>query len=447
MQVTEVAADGLKRTFDVVVDAAEVTGARDARLGKLAREMRMPGFRPGKVPMSVVRSRYGASVLGEVLEEKVGEATQQVVTDRGLRPAQQPRVEPREFGEGQDLSFRIELEVMPEIPMPDFAAIEVERLRAEASDDEVEETLGNIAKRGGETEEITEERPAAMGDVVVVDFVGRARPRDEPEGALEEFAGGSGSDMPVELGGEGFIPGFADGLVGVRVGETREVEVAFPAEYQAAELAGRPATFTMTAKALRRPVAPVLDDAFAEKLGIEGGMAGLRERIRESIQQGYDQTARVRVKRKLLDALAERADFPVPQGMVQGEFDQIWAKVEEDTKAGRLDAEDTGKDEAMLRAEYRAIAERRIRLGLLVSEIGRTNGVKVEQDELLKGMRTEAQRYPGQERQVLEFFQKNPQAIENLRAPIFEEKVVDFMLELARVTDRTVPVAELRDVV
>ncbi len=444
MQVTEVAAEGLKRTFDVVVEAAEVAGARDARLGKLAREVRMPGFRPGKVPLSVVRSRYGASVLGEVLEQKLDEATRRVVDDRGLRPAEQPKVEPREFGEGKDLSFRIELEVMPEISMPDFAGIAVERLRAEAGEAEVDEMLAGFAERGGALEDVAEERPAAEGDTVMVDFVGRARPRDEPDGALAPFEGGSGDDMPVKIGGAGFIPGFAEGLVGIRPGETREVEVTFPAEYQAAELAGRPAVFTMTAKALKRSVPPVMDDSFAEKLGVSGGMDGLRAQIRQSIQQGYDQTARSRIKRLLLDALAERAEFPVPEGMVGREFDAIWSKVEADTKAGKLDAEDAGKDEAALRADYRGIAERRVRLGLLVSEIGRVNGVQVSQDELLRAMRTEAQRYPGQERQVLDYFQKNPGAIENLRGPIFEEKVVDFMLELASVTDRTVPAEELR---
>ncbi|MFT8242765.1 trigger factor [Roseomonas sp. BN140053] len=444
MQVTEVATEGLKRAFDVVVGAAEVDAARDKRLGQIAKELRIPGFRPGKVPMAVVKGRYGASVMSEVLEEQVNGATQKIVADRGLKPAQQPKIELQDFGDGKDLSFRVDLEVLPEIPMPEFGAIEIERLRAEPSDEEVDKALAGIASRNAQLEDITEDRPAQTGDVVVCDFVGRARPKDQPEGELEAFEGGSGTDMPVEIGGGNFIPGFAEGLEGIKVGETRHVEVTFPAEYQAAELAGRPAVFEITAKALKKPARPELNDEFAKSLGVEDGIDALRTQLREVIQREYDQASRLRVKRQLLDALADKADFPVPESMVESEFNQIWQRVEADMKAGKLDEDDQGKDEATLREEYRKIAERRIRLGLLVSEIGRTNGVQVGQDELARAMRAEAGRYPGQEKRVLEFFQKNPQAIENLRAPLFEEKVVDFMLELAKVTDRVVPFEELQ---
>ena len=443
MQVTEVATEGLKRAYDVVVNAAEVEAARDKRLGQLAKEMRLPGFRPGKVPMSLVKGRYGASVMGEVLEEQVNDATQKIVADRGLKPAQQPKIELKDFGDGKDLAFRVDLEVLPEIPMPDFSSIEVERLKAEPSDEEVNKALEGIAARNAQLEDITEERPAEKGDVVVVDFTGRARPKDDPEGELEPFEGGAGQDMPVEIGGDGFIPGFSEGLEGIRVGETRHVEVTFPAEYHAPELAGRPAVFEMTAKALKKAAKPVLDDEFAKTLGIEGGIEAVRTQLREVIQREYDQVARQRVKRQLLDALSERADFPVPESMVEAEFEQIWKRVEEDMKAGRLDEDDKGKDEETLKADYRKIAERRIRLGLLVSEIGRTNSIQVPQEELFRALRAEAGRYPGQEKKVFEFFQKNPQAMENLRAPLFEEKVIDFMLELAKVTDRTVPFEEL----
>jgi trigger factor len=440
MQVTELAAEGLKRGFTVVVPAADIATARDQRLASLAKEIRLPGFRPGKVPVGVVKQRYGASIMGEVLEEQVQSITKTVVDERGLRPAMQPKIELVKFEDGSDLEFKIELEQLPEIPLPDFAAIELEKPVARVGDDEVMKALEGIAARNRAMEDVTEDRPAAQGDIVVTDFIGRLV-EDNGE-AGEAFPGGTGTDMPVELGGAGFIPGFAEGLDGIKVGETRHVDVTFPAEYGAAELAGKPARFELTAKKLQTPVAAAVDEDFAKKLGLES-LDELKKRISESLQGEYDQLSRLNVKRKLLDALAEQASFEVPASMVDSEFAQIWQRVEADLKAGKLDDEDKGKDEETLKGDYRAIAERRIRLGLLLSEIGRSNNIQVSNEELTRAMRTEAGRYPGQERQVLEFFQKNPQAIDNLRAPLFEEKVVDFMLELAKVSEKEVPAGEL----
>ena len=440
MQVTEVANEGLKRAFSVVVPATDITAEREKRLAQLGKDLRLPGFRPGKVPPRVVMQRYGQTVMGEVLENSVNNATQRVVSDRGLRPAQQPKIELVNFADGTDLEFKVELEVMPEVPMPDFAGIELERLKAEPGEEQVNKALEAIAQRNRKLEDIAEERPAEKGEVAVCDFVGRLV--DENGEAGEPFPGGSANDMPIEVGGEGFIPGFTEQLVGIRPGETRQVDVAFPAEYAAPDLAGKAARFEVTCKALKRSVSPAVDDEFAKSLGFEDAEK-LRETVRETLQREYDSLSRMRIKRALLDKLSERADFPVPQGMVDAEFNQIWQRVEADKKAGRLDEDDQGKDEDTLRAEYRAIAERRIRLGLLLSEIGRTNNITVAGEELARAMRQEAARYPGQEQQVMEFFRKNPQAAENLRSPIFEEKVVDFMLELAKVTDRSVAPEEL----
>jgi trigger factor len=441
MQVTEVANEGLKRAFSVVVPATDITAEREKRLAKLGKELRLPGFRPGKVPPRVVQQRYGQAVMGEVLESSVNDATQRVVSDRGLRPAQQPKIELVNFADGTDLEFKVEMEVMPEVPMPDFAGIELERLKAEPGEEQIEKTLASIAQRNRKLEDITEDRPAERGEMAVCDFVGRLV-GEGGEVADAPFQGGSASDMPIEVGGEGFIPGFTEQLAGIRPGETRSVDVTFPAEYGAAELAGKAARFEVTCKALRRPVVPPVDDALATSLGFESEEK-LRDAVRETLQREFDSMARMRIKRALLDRLSERADFPVPQGMVDAEFNAIWQRVEADRKADRLDEDDKGKDEDTLRAEYRAIAERRIRLGLLLSEIGRTNNISVSNEEFARAMRQEAARYPGQEQQVMEFFRKNPQAAENLRSPIFEEKVVDFMLELAKVTERGVAPAEL----
>ncbi len=441
MQVTEVANEGLKRAFSVVVPATDITAEREKRLAQLGKDLRLPGFRPGKVPTRVVLQRYGQAVMGEVLESSVNNATQRVVSDRGLRPAQQPKIEVVNFADGIDLEFKVELEVMPEVPMPDFAGIELERLKAEPGEEQVNKALETIGQRNRKLEDITEDRPAETGEVAVCDFVGRLV-GENGEPAAEPFPGGSATDMPIEVGGEGFIPGFTEQLVGIRPGETRQVDVAFPAEYGAPDLAGKAARFEVTCKALKRSISPEIDDAFATGLGFENAEK-LRDTVRDTLQREYDALARIRVKRALLDKLSERAEFPVPQGMVEAEFNQIWQRVEADMKAGRLDEDDKGKDEETLRAEYRAIAERRIRLGLLLSEIGRTNNITVTGEELARAMRQEAARYPGQEQQVVEFFRKNPQATENLRSPIFEEKVVDFMLELAKVTERSVAPEEL----
>lgn len=435
MLVTETLSDGLRRAYAVTLPAADIAARHSARLAELGKSLKLPGFRPGKVPLPIVRQRYGQALTAEVLEESVSEASRQLLSDRGLRPAVQPKIDVVTADPGADVEFKIELELLPEIPMPDLSQLKLERLKATADDAAVDRALNEIARRQRSLVDVAEPRPAREGDVLTVDYAGSI------DGVA--FEGGTGTDMDVELGGEGFIPGFSEGMVGMNVGETRTIAVTFPAEYGKAELAGKPAEFVITAKKLREAEPVAIDDTLAEKLGFEGGIAGVREVVTQQIQREYDQVSRQRLKRALLDALAAGADFACPQGMVEPEFAQIWQRVEADMKDGKLDADDAGKSEETLRAEYRAIAERRVRLGLLLSEIGRSNSVQVSQDELMRAMRTEASRYPGQERQVLEFFQKNPNAVESLRGPIFEEKVVDFILELAQVSERAVPLEEL----
>ncbi|TQF85701.1 trigger factor [Elioraea sp. Yellowstone] len=434
MQVTEKSSEGLKRAFAVVLPAADLAARREARLAEIGRELRLPGFRPGKVPPKIVAQRYGQAVMGEVLERSLDDAARRIVTDRGLRPAAQPKVEIVNWSEGADLEFNLDVELLPEITVPDLAAIEVEKLTAAPSEEEVTKRLEEIARRHRNSEPVEETRPAAAGDLLVVDFTGRIDGR--------AFRGGSATDMEVEVAGAGFVPGFTEGLVGLAPGETREVSVTFPEGYPAEDLAGKTAVFTVTAKALRRALPPSIDDALATKHGF-ADLNAMREAIRGAIQREYDQLARLRLKRALLDRLAEQAAFPAPESMVEAEFGAIWQRIEQDMKAGRLDEADRDKDEATLKAEYRAIAERRVRLGLLLSEIGRANNLTVSQEELRRAIIAEAQRYPGQERKVLEFYQQNPQAVERFRAPIFEEKVIDYVLALAKVSERLVSPEEL----
>ena len=439
MQVTETLSDGLKRAFSVVVPGAEIEGRVAAKLAEVSRTMKLPGFRPGKVPVGLVRQRYGASITAEVLQDSLNTAADLVVEERGLRPAGQPRIaligEPDVKASAvSDLTFSMEMELLPEITPPDLAALKLTRLRSEVAPEVIDKTLERLAGQQRELTPIADDRAAEAGDVVTVDFVGSV------EGV--PFEGGAGQDTKVEIGGEGFIPGFSEGLIGIKAGEERDVDVTFPAEYHAETLAGKPAVFKMTAKSLGKDGETAIDNALASKLGFES-LEKLRETVTAQMQRELDQMSRLRIKRELLDVLADHAAFPAPQNLVDAEFGAIWQRVEQDTAAGQVDDEDRGKDTETLRAEYRAIADRRVRLGLLLSEIGTKAGVQVNQAELTQALRQEASRYPGQEMQVIEFFRKTPAAIEQLRGPIFEDKVVDYILEMATVEDRIVSPEEL----
>ncbi len=438
MQVTETLSEGLKRGFTVVVPSAEIEGKQTAKLSEIGRTLRLPGFRPGRVPLPIVRQRYGTAVMAEVLQESVDEATQQVLSDRGLRAAVQPKVDvvslPVKPQETSDLEFKVEVELLPDITVPDLSTLALTRLKSEPTDEAIDRALGEIAARQRALEPVEDDRGAEAGEVLKADFTGRI------DGV--EFPGGAGSDTEIEVGGPGFIPGFTEQLEGMKAGETREIDVSFPEDYGAKELAGKAAKFEIVAKSLNRKLTPAIDDALAEKIGFEN-LDELRGVVRTQMQREYDQMSRMRVKRELLDALSKSVDFPVPEAMADGEFNQIWQRVEADLKEGRGDDDDKGKDEATLKAEYRAIAERRVRLGLLLSEVGRANGVTVGADEMNRAMRAEASRYQGQEAQVMEFFRKNPQAADSLRGPLFEDKVVDFILDHAGVEDRSVTPEEL----
>jgi trigger factor len=434
MQVTETLAEGLKRQFKIVLPATDIDSKVEGRLRQLSSSVRIPGFRPGKVPIAMMKQRYGQSVMGEVLEEAVQDSSNRALADRGLRPATQPKVQVTSFAEGSDLEYTLAIELMPEITPTDFAKLEVDKPKADVGEEEVQKALDGLAARRQSSKPVVEERPARADDILVIDFLGRL--------GGEEFAGGKGEDHSLKLGSGSFIPGFEDQLVGAKAGETREVTVSFPAEYHAADLAGKEAVFTVTVKELREPEAATVDEDFAKQLGFEE-LQGLRDAIKAQIEQEYSAAARLKVKRDLLDKLADSHDFPVPETLVEGEFEAIWKQVEQAKEKGQLEDEDKNKSDDELKAEYRGIAERRVRLGLLLAEVGRTNNITISDDEVRRALFDEARRYPGQERQVLEFYKKNPGAVESLKAPIYEDKVIDFILEMAKVNERTVTPEEL----
>jgi len=333
-----------------------------------------------------------------------------------------------------DLNFTIQMELLPEIAIPDLSTVLLTRLRAEVAAEAVHDALSNIAKSRATKNAVTEERAAVFGDVLTVDFAGT-------QGGVA-FEGGTGTDADVEIGGTGYIPGFAEGMEGMVVGETRDVNVTFPESYHAIELAGKDAVFNVTAKALSVREPAVVDDALADALGL-GTLDELRDYVTKTLQRELDQTARLHLKRDLLDSLAELAIFPTPGNLLDAEFGAIWQRIEADLATGQLDEEDRGKDAEVLKDEYRAIAERRVRLGLLLAEIGRVNQIDVTEQELSRALQAEMQKYPGQENQVLDFFRKNQGAVAQLRGPIFEDKVVDYILSIAKIEDKLVSVEEL----
>jgi trigger factor len=435
MQVTQVAAEGLRREFKVTVPASEIESRVQSRLTRLAKTVRLPGFRPGKAPLPLLKKQYGRSILGEVLEEAVDEGSKKTIGDNQLRPALRPKIEVTSFDEGKDLEFEMRLEVLPEVPQVDLGSIELTRLVAKPQPEKIDEAIESFAKSRQKFEAPGEPRPAQEGDQLVVDFEGRI--------GGEPFEGGSAKDFPLRLGAKGMIPGFEEQLVGAMPGETREVKVTFPEDYARAEVAGKEAAFAVTVKEVKAAVPFTVDDGWAKELGFEGGLAELRETFEKRFDDEYQGLSRAKLKRALLDRLAEAYPFNVPQGMVDLEFEAIWKQVQEEMKRSGSTFEQAGKGEEELKAEYRAIAERRVRLGLILSDIGTKNDVKVEGEELQQAVVREAMRYPGQERKVFDFFKSNHAALEQLRAPLFEDKVCDFIFSRVRVEERPVPLEEL----
>ena len=429
MQVTETVAEGLKREFTVVIPAQSFQERIETRLKDRQRSMRLPGFRPGKVPMTLVAKHWRQHVTGEELQSTIGDSSAQIVSERGLRPAGQPKIEITSFSDGSDLEYKMALELLPEIEPMDLGQLELTRTVVDIPEAEIEQALQRIATDQAKSEPVAEPRPAAQGDVVVADFVGRI------DG--NEFEGGKAEGHYIRIGANMLIPGFEEQLVGALPGEKREVKVTFPADYPRKELADKAAVFDVEVKELRQLLPAAIDNELAKSLGLDS-VEALRQRVREQLEGEYAAASRTRLKRQLLDRLAENHSFEMPPGMVESEFEQIWTQVEADRKAGRIDPEDQDKSEEALKAEYRGIAERRVKLGLLLSEIGRRGQVEVKQDELARAAMNEARRYPGQERKVIDFFQNNPDALARLRAPLYEDKVVDYIFDTAKVAERKV---------
>ncbi len=434
MQVTETTSEGLKREFSVVVPAGDVENQMASRLSEIGRTISLPGFRPGKVPVGILRKRFGDSVRGEVLEKTIQDSWQEALTDKGLRPAAEPKVEIVTFEEGKDLEYKLNVELLPEIEAVDFSTIELERRVVKVDDGEVDAALQRMGENRRTYEAVSEDRGAKEGDQVVLDFTGMV------DG--EPFAGGEVNDFQIELGQGGFLPGFDEQLDGMKASENREVKINMPEDHPNDDLKGKEVVFDVTVKEIREAAPVTIDDDFAKSLGIDD-LAALKAMVREQIEGEYSQFSRTHLKRSLLDQLADAHDFELPESILGAEFDSIWQQLQDAKERDALDEDDKAMSEDELKERYRGIAARRVRLGLLISEIGQENNITVTQDDLNRAMHREASRLPGQEAAVLRYFQENPEAMQELQAPIFEDKVVDFIVEMAKVTETEVTIEEL----
>jgi trigger factor len=435
MQLTERRSEGLLRVYDVTVPAAELQQKLNAKIEEVRPRVRINGFRPGKVPASHIRKVYGPSMMQDIINDAVQRSTKESLEK--VRAASEPSLDLKSdiqkvVAGQQDLQFELTLEVMPDFEPIDLKGIAITRPIAPVTDEQVETALADLAKaqRGFEDKD----GKAADGDEVNVDFVGRI------DG--EAFQGGSAQGARVVIGSKQFIPGFEEQLVGAKAGDERTLNVSFPDDYPVAELKGKAAEFETKVNTVRKPKEGAPDDAWAKDLGFDS-LNALKEALKQRIESEHGQQSRAKAKRQLFDKLDETHDFDLPPRMVDAEFNQIWRQIEQDRQAGRLDPSDEGKSDEELRAEYKGIAERRVRLGLVLAEIGRRNKLEVSDQEVAQAISAQARNFPGQERQIFEAYQRNPAMVAQVRAPLYEEKVVDYVLELIKVTNETVSREEL----
>ena len=445
MQVTETTSNGLKRELRIVIPQDELGKRFETRLDSVKGQIQLKGFRKGKVPTAHIKKLYGRSLMAEVLQETLDESSRKAVTDRNERPAFTPdlkltedKAEIENMMSGKaDLAYTLAFEVIPAIPLTDFSALKLEREVAEVDPAEVEKAVAELVERAV-TYEAEADRAAGDADQVTLDFVGKV------DGVA--FEGGSITDTTVVLGSNSFIPGFEDGLKGAKAGDTRVVTATFPEGYANKELSGKTAQFDVTVKSVGKPVRPEVDDAFAKTLGVDT-LDNVRDALKAELTMQYEQVSRMKLKRQLLDALDKSHSFELPETLVKNEFDGIWGQVTQGLEQSGKTFADEGKTEESAKDEYRKIAERRVRLGLVIGEVGDKQKIQVTQDELRQALIGEARRYPGQEKFVYEYFEKNPGALTQLRAPIFEDKVVDHIVGIAKPTEKSVTREELlRDV-
>ena len=427
MKVTELKSEGLSKSYKIVIPSGEINKAIDARLLEVASTAKIDGFRPGKIPMPIVKSRFGTQVSGEIVEKQVSDSMRKLFTDKKIKPAMQPKVDfEGKPLDGSDVKFTVNIEIMPDIKIQDFSKLKFERLVASVEEKDINKALEDIANNQKSYAPLKKKRKSKIGDSVLIDFKGYM------DGKL--FDGGTAENHRLELGSGQMIPGFEEQLVGLNVNDKKDVEVNFPENYQKADLSGKPATFKVIIKDILEAEKSKINDELATRMGLPD-LKSLKEAIKNQIEINYKATARNRIKRDLLDKLSKDYSFEVPKTMLENENKVIWDRFEQDRKAGVIDEIDKGKKDSVLKKEYSEIAERRVRLGLLMAEIGDVNKIIVTEDEIKTAVMQEARKYPGEENKVIEFYQKNPEAANAVKAPLFEEKVVDHIISKCSIKD------------
>ena len=434
MKVKELKSEGLGREYNVTISAADFDAEVDKKLHQIAKKVSMAGFRAGKVPFVMVKKKYQASAMGEALDDMVRDSVNELLKEKELHPVFTPDVEMDKFEEGKDIKFKVSMEVMPTIDVKDFSDIKLEKVTADVPEEEVEKALKYMSESRRDTVKVEEDRVTAKGDVAVIDFVGSI------DGV--EFPGGKGEAYPLEIGSNSFIPGYEDQLIGKKAGEVVNVKATFPENYQAKDLAGKEALFVTTIKEIREIKRPEINDEFAKSMG-EESLDKLKEKVKQRIAEDYDSASKMKLKRALLDALDKAYKFDVPSKLVDMEYEAIVKQYENAKKNNQLDDEEKNKKEEDLLKEYKDIAIRRVKLGLLLAEVGNEEKIEVTQEDINKAIMNEAQRYPMQAKAILDFYLKNKEALERLRTSVYEEKVVDYVLSKVKTEEKKVSVEEL----
>lgn len=436
MQIIETTNEGLKKGLKIILPGNKLAEQVNTRLEELCKTIRLPGFRPGKVPLKVVKMRYEDAVYGEVVDKSIQESCEKALVEKEYKPASQPKVDIIKFEKGEDLELSLEVEVLPEIPDVDLKKFKIEKPVAKVSTEQVESSLKQLAEQHASSHktEIKKKRALKKGDIANFDFTGRING--------EEFAGGAAEGFELEIGSGQFIPGFEDQMVGLKIGEEKDLTVKFPENYGAKDLAGQDAVFTVKIHKIFEKTAPKIDDDFAKSLGLDN-LKALKDSIESRIQKESENLSFAKVKRQVLDNLADTVEIDMPPSMIEQEFEQIWKQIEEDKKAGRLDEEDSKKSDKQLKEDYTEIAVRRIKLGLVLADIGSKQKIQVTNDEVNNWIAAEANKYPEQREMVYKIYQENPQLLQNIRGPIFEDKVVQYILDNADVKEKKVSMEDL----
>ena len=431
MEIKEKKTTGLKREFEITITNKTINELVQNKISELAPKASIPGFRPGKVPHSIIKSRFGKQIFGEVVNESLNNASKKIVDDFKINAATQPKMDVKTLDEGKDIKVDYSVEIMPEFKVPDLTKLKITRPIVKVEEKQVDESIKRIASQNSKTEKIKKERKTKLNDTVVIDFEGKIN--------NEVFEGGSAKGHHLKIGSNSFIPGFEDKLIGKSSGQNFDIDLNFPKDYQAKELAGKKVIFNVTINEIREDIKAEINNDFAKSLGLDN-LEALKKSVKEQIINQHSIQSRSKMKREILDLLANSADFDLPNALVEDEYQSVCMAMKPNQKTVD-DQKDKPNDEGMSKSEKDdalTISKRRVRLGLILAEIGRLNNIKVEEKDTQNAMMQELQRYPGREKEILEYFKKNPDAQNQLSGPVFEDKIIDFITELAEVKEKVV---------